>query len=142
MPGKKVLFVCTHNSARSQIAEAYMKQMAGERFAVESAGFEPGPLNPLAVEVMAEEGIDISGNQARSVFELFRQGRVFEVVITVCENSRESECPLFPGITKRLHMPFPDPAGLSGSHEEKLAAARRIRDQIKGAVAELIDELG
>lgn len=142
MPGKKVLFVCTHNSARSQIAEAYMKQMAGDRFAVESAGLEPGPLNPLAVEVMAEEGLDISHNQARSVFELFREGRVFEVVITVCETSRESQCPMFPGITNRLHMPFDDPAALSGTHEEKLAAARQIRDQIKAAVAKLIEELG
>ncbi|MCF8034598.1 MAG: arsenate reductase ArsC [Desulfarculaceae bacterium] len=141
MPGKKVLFVCTHNSARSQIAEAYMKQMAGERFAVESAGFEPGPLNPLAVEVMREDGVDISGHKARSVFELFKQGRVFEYVITVCESSRESECPMFPGITRRLHMPFDDPSQLTGSHEEQLAAARVIRDRIKQTVADLISEL-
>jgi len=141
MPGKRVLFVCTHNSARSQIAEAYMQQMADDRFEVESAGFEPGPLNPLAVEVMKEEGIDISHKQSQSVFELFKQGRIFQYVITVCESSRESECPLFPGITRRLHLPFDDPAQLTGSHQEKLAAASKIRDQIKQAVAELVEEL-
>ncbi|RJX35069.1 MAG: arsenate reductase ArsC [Desulfarculus sp.] len=141
MPGKRVLFVCTHNSARSQIAEAYLKQMGGDRFEVESAGLEPGPLNPLAVEVLREEGIDISQQKAKSVFELFKSGRIYQYVITVCESSRESECPLFPGITKRLHMPFPDPAALTGSHQEKLAAAREIRDQIKQAVARLVEDL-
>jgi arsenate reductase (thioredoxin) len=141
MPGKRVLFVCTHNSARSQIAEAYLKRMGGDRFQVESAGFEPGPLNPLAVEVLKEEGIDISGQKARSVFELFKSGRIYQYVITVCESSRESQCPLFPGITKRLHMPFADPSALTGSHQEKLAAARQIRDQIKQAVAKLVAEL-
>ncbi len=141
MAGKRVLFVCTHNSARSQIAEAYLEHMAGESFEAESAGFEPGPLNPLAVEVMAEEGLDISHKQAQSVFELFKQGRIFEYVITVCETSRESECPLFPGITRRLHLPFDDPSQLTGTHQEKLAAAREIRDQIKQAVARLVEEL-
>ncbi|MEW5913326.1 MAG: arsenate reductase ArsC [Thermodesulfobacteriota bacterium] len=141
MPGIKVLFVCTHNSARSQIAEAYMKQMGGDRFQVESAGLEPGPLNPLAVEVLREEGIDISGQKPQSVFELFKSGRVYQYVITVCEASRESQCPLFPGITRRLHLPFPDPAALTGSHEQKLAAARQIRDQIKETVAKLVEDL-
>ena len=142
MPRKRVLFVCTHNSARSQIAEAYLLQMAADRFEVESAGFEPGPLNPLVVEALQEEGIDISHKQAQSVFELFRSGRIFEYVITVCESSRESECPLFPGITKRLHLPFPDPSQLTGTHEQKMAATREIRDQIKQAVIGLIQDLG
>lgn len=136
-----ILFVCTHNSARSQIAEAYLRQMAGDSFEVESAGLEPTEINPLAVEVMAEEGIDISHKKTQSVFELFKSGRLYTHVITVCESSRESQCPIFPGITKRLHIPFDDPAGLKGTREEKLAGTRRIRDQIKAAVADLMEQL-
>ena len=135
-----VLFVCTHNSARSQIAEAYLRQLAGDRFKVESAGLEPTELNPLVVEVMAEEGIDISHKTPQGVFDLFKEGRLYTYVITVCESSREQECPIFPGITQRLHIPFDDPAALEGSHQERLEGARRIRDQIKETVAELIDQ--
>ncbi|KIX14684.1 arsenate reductase ArsC [Dethiosulfatarculus sandiegensis] len=137
----KILFVCTHNSARSQIAEAYLKQMAGEHFQVESAGFEPADLNPLAIEVMAEEGIDISHKKTQSVFNLYKTGKLYDYVITVCENGREAECPVFPGISKRLHMPFDDPSALSGGKEERLAKIRRIRDQIKDAVNKLVLEL-
>ena len=137
----KVLFVCTHNSARSQIAAAYLRQMSGEHFQVESAGLDPTQLNPLAVEVMAEEGLDISDQKPQSVFDLYRAGRLYDYVITVCESSKEGQCPIFPGITRRLHMPFDDPAGLTGSHEEKLAGARRIRDEIKQAVSRLVKEL-
>ncbi|ADK85999.1 Protein-tyrosine phosphatase, low molecular weight [Desulfarculus baarsii DSM 2075] len=137
----RVLFVCTHNSARSQMAQAYLRQMAGQRFQVDSAGLEPTQLNPLAVEVMAEEGLDISEQRPQSVFELYRQGNLYDYVITVCESERESLCPVFPGITKRLHLPFDDPAQLTGGHDERLAGARRIRDQIKQAVGRLAEEL-
>jgi arsenate reductase len=141
MNRKKVLFVCTHNSARSQMAEAYLRKFAGRSLEAHSAGFQPRPLNPLAVEVMAEEGLDISGQEARGVFDLYQQGRLFDYVITVCGDS-EDRCPLFPGITQRLHWPFPDPAALAGSHEERLAGARRIRDQIKDQVLGWVRELG
>ena len=141
MAKSKVLFVCVHNSARSQMAEAYLRQLAGERLEVESAGLEPGPLNPLVVEVMKEDGLDLSDKQARSVFELFRQGRIFKYVITVCESSREEHCPIFPGVTNRLHLPFPDPSELGGTNQERLAGTRKIRDQIRRAVTELAGQL-
>ncbi len=141
MAKPKVLFVCVHNSARSQMAEAYLRQMAGDRLEVASAGLEPAPLNPLVVEIMMEEGLDLSRKQPQGVFALYREGQLFDYVVTVCETARESQCPVFPGITKRLHLPFPDPALLEGSHEERLAGARAIRDQIKAAVRELAGRL-
>ncbi|MBN1869314.1 MAG: arsenate reductase ArsC [Candidatus Omnitrophica bacterium] len=141
MPGKqRVLFVCVHNSARSQMAEAYLKQLAGDRFEVESAGLEPGNLNPLAVEVMREVGMDISHNKTKDVFDLFRQGRMYSYVITVCDESRNERCPLFPGVTQRLHWDIADPSALSGSWEEKLEQTREIRDQIKRKIERWIDE--
>lgn len=141
MAKSKVLFVCVHNSARSQMAEAYLIQIAGDRLEVESAGFEPAPINPLVVEVMKEEGLDLSQKQAQSVFELFKQGRLFKYVITVCEAAREEQCPLFPGVTNRLHLPFPDPSQLEGTRAERLAGTRAIRDQIKQAVQGLARQL-
>lgn len=132
MSGKrKILFICQHNSGRSQIAEAYLNRFAGDALEIESAGLEPADaVNPLVVEVMKEEGFDLSGNRPQDVFELFRQGKLYAHVITVCHDN-ESKCPIFPGITKRWHWPFPDPAEVEGSHEEKLAQVRRIRDMIK-----------
>jgi arsenate reductase len=127
----KVLFICQHNSARSQIAEAYLKQLGGNRFEVDSAGLEPEEaVNPLVVSVMKEEGTDISGKKPQSVFELFKQGKLYDHVITVCHDS-ESRCPVFPGITKRWHWPFPDPAKAERTDEEKLMQLRNLRDQIK-----------
>lgn len=127
----KILFICQFNSGRSQIAEAYLRNFAGEHFVVESAGFEPAvSVNPLVVEVMREEGIDLSTKKLQSVFELFKDDRLYEHVITVCRDT-ESKCPVFPGITKRWHCPFPDPAVVEGTHEEKLVQVRAIRDQIK-----------
>ncbi len=134
----KVLFVCIHNSARSQMAEAYLKKFGGSEFEVESAGFEPTTINPLVVEVMQEEGLDLSGKGTQSVFELFKTGRVFTHVITVCDDSQESKCPLYPGMTHRLHLPFPDPAQLQGSREEQVEQARQIRDSVKNAILEFI----
>ena len=131
----KVLFICRHNSTRSQIAEAYLKEMGGEHFLVESAGFDPGPINPDVIRVLQEEGIDISHKTSQKVFDLFKQGKIFDFVITVCEQE-EGQCPVFPGVTHRLHLPFPDPAQVTGDEEERLAAIRSIRDQIKANISE------
>jgi arsenate reductase len=127
----KVLFVCIHNSGRSQMAEAFAKQKCGEQFEVLSAGFEPGKLNPIVVEAMRERGIDISTNKTKSVFDLFKAGAIFKYVITVCDEASAERCPVFPGITQRLHWSFPDPSAAQGSHAEKLARTREIRDMIE-----------
>ena len=131
---EKVLFVCVHNSARSQMAEAFLNRLGGERFIAASAGIEPGQLNPLVVEVMREIGIDLSQNQTKSVFDFYQTGRQFAYVITVCDQTAAEKCPIFPGRTERLHWSFPDPARLTGSHAEKLAQTRVIRDQIRQQV--------
>ena len=130
----KVLFICEANSGRSQIAEAYLKKFGGNLLQVESAGFEPAPeVNPLVVQVMLEEGIDLSKKKPQSVFELFKQGRLFDHVITLCGEGG-AKCPIFPGITKRWHMPFQDPASVSGSLDERIEHVRRIRDSIKASL--------
>lgn len=128
---KKVLFVCVHNSARSQMAEALLNRMAGNRFEAESAGLEPGTLNPLAVEVMKEVGIDISKNKTKSVMDFYKQGKSYDYVITVCGGADSERCPIFPGNGVKLHWPFDDPAALTGSREERLAGTRAVRDAIK-----------
>lgn len=140
MTAEKVIFICKHNSARSQMAEAFLKQLAGDRLQVESAGLEPGALNPLVVESMKEIGFDISQNTTQSVFDLFKAGKLFDIVVTVCDDATEAQCPVFPGVTRRLHWPFPDPAALEGSHEEKLAKVREIREAIKSKVEEAFSE--
>jgi arsenate reductase len=137
----RVLFICVHNSARSQMAEAYLRQMAGDGVTVESAGLDPTVINPLVVAVMAEEGLDLSAKKTRKVFDLFKEGKLFDYVVTVCEESLEGQCPIFPGVTHRLHLPFPDPAAVTGTEEERLAAVRRIRDAIKERMAGLAREL-
>ena len=100
---QSVLFVCVHNGARSQMAEAWLQQLCGSRFAVESAGLERGQINPLVVEVMREVGIDLSGKQTQDVFELYRAGRSFDIVVTVCSKDAAERCPVFPGRGIRLH---------------------------------------
>ncbi|MHB8093113.1 MAG: arsenate reductase ArsC [Syntrophales bacterium] len=135
----KVLFVCIHNSARSQMAEAFLNHLAGDRFEAQSAGLEPGVLNPLAVEIMREAGLDISAKQTKGVFDFYKRGAIFNYVITVCDAAGAERCPIFPGITKRLHWSFADPAALPGSREEKLEAARRIRDEIRQAVLTFVN---
>ena len=127
----KVLFVCQHNSGRSQIAGSYLKKFAGDQIIIESAGLEPGDrVNTLVTEVMAEEGFNLSAQKPQSVFELFKQGRLYDHVITVCHDS-EAQCPIYPGINKRWHFAFSDPAKVKGTREEQLAQVRAIRDQIK-----------
>jgi arsenate reductase len=127
MGNPKVLFLCTGNSARSQMAEGYLRRVAGERFEAMSAGIEPKGLNPLAVEAMNEIGIDISHQQSKDVVSLL--GQHIPYVITVCDNARE-RCPIFPRTYKFIHWSFDDPAAAKGSQEEKLAVFRRVRDEI------------
>ncbi len=134
MSKNRVLFVCVHNSARSQMAEAWCNHLFGDILQAESAGLEPGTLNPLAVRAMAEVGIDISHKQTRSVFDLFAAGRLFSYVITVCDQASGERCPVFPGVAQRLHWSFPDPAALEGTDEEKMAAVRQIRDAIRQTI--------
>ena len=140
MSQKKVLFLCVHNSARSQMAEAYLEKYGGSDFLPDSAGLEPGKLNPLAVQVMKEEGIDISGKQTKGVFDYFKEGRIFHIVVTVCDPEAAERCPIFPGMMKKIHWPFADPSQLKGTQEEKLEQARKIRDQIKEAVLKFVEE--
>lgn len=131
----RVLFVCVHNAARSQMAEAFLNAMGADRFQAASAGLEPMAINPLVVEAMGEVGLDLSGRTGRSVFELFRAGELFDYVITVCDEAAGERCPIFPGITKRLHWSFPDPSRLEGGREKMMEGVREIRDQIKAQVA-------
>lgn len=137
----KVLFVCVHNSARSQMAEAFLNTLAGEHFNAESAGLEPGTLNPYVVQVMKEEGIDISGNKIDSVFDLYKEGRSYNYVVAVCDAAKAEKCPVFPGVTSRLNWSFPNPADFTGTDEEILEATRKVRDQIKVKVEKFIDSL-
>ena len=139
MLSKRVLFICEHNSARSQMAAAFLRKYGNDDYEVDSAGLEPGPLNPLAVAAMSEIGIDISGQKTQSVFELFKQGKLFDVVVTVCQPAAD-KCPIFPGVASRLHWPFDDPGGFSGTREERLKETRRVRDEIEATVKKWISE--
>jgi len=121
------------------MAEAFLKQLARDRFEVESAGLEPGTLNPLAVEVMKEVGIDISQNKTKSVFDFYKQGRRYDCVITVCDESQSGTCPVFPGATEQLHWGFDDPSGFQGAWKEKLEKTREVRDKIKSRIIEWLD---
>jgi len=138
----KVLFVCVHNSARSQMAEAWLQHLGGDAFDVKSAGVEPGTLNPLAIEAMREVGIDISRNLTRSVFDVFKTGELFHYVIAVCDKTSAERCPIFPGVTQRLEWSFPDPGAVTGSPEEKLEQTRHIRDAIHAKVEWWMREFG
>ena len=135
---KKVLFVCIHNSARSQMAEAYLNQLGNGIFVAESAGLEAGSLNPFAVEVMAEAGIDISKNSCDSVFDFYKEGRSYFAVVKVCDQINGERCPIFPNTLVSLNWNLEDPSGLDGTYEEKLARTREIRDQIKAKVEQFI----
>lgn len=137
----KVLFLCIHNSARSQMAEAYLKKFGGDKFFVESAGLEAGKLNPLAIEVMKEDGIDISNNATKNVFDFFKEGRVYQYVVTVCDKEASDRCPIFPSAHKKINWSFDDPSQFTGTNEEKLEATRKVRDKIREAVISLIKEL-
>ncbi len=132
---KRVLILCTGNSARSQMAEGLFRQLGGERYEVHSAGTHPSSVNPLAIEAMREIGIDISSHHSKSVEEFANQQ--FDAVITVCDSAAE-QCPVFSGATQRIHWSLPDPAAVSGSHDEKLAAFRSIRDDLTKCLQNLL----
>lgn len=137
----KVLFICVHNSARSQMAEAFLNKYGGDKFIAESAGLEPGKLNPIVVDAMKEIGIDISANQTKGVFDFFKQGRRYHYVVTVCDEANAERCPIFPGVKETIHWSFKDPSALTGSYEEKLKGTRTIRDEIEKSVREWIAEM-
>ncbi|MEW6548439.1 MAG: arsenate reductase ArsC [Spirochaetota bacterium] len=139
---KKVLFLCVHNSARSQMAEAYLRKFGADRFQAESAGLEPGALNPFVVRALAEEGIDIAGKPTRDVFGIYKEGRSFDCVVTVCSKEAAERCPVFPGKVERRHWPFDDPSKFTGTDEEVMAKVRVVRDAIRGKVLEFIAEIG
>ena len=141
MDRRKVLFVCVHNSARSQMAEAWTNHLFGDRLEAESAGLEPGQLNPLVVQSMAEAGIDISQKQPQGVSELVQAGKTYDYVVTVCDETAAERCPVFPGGGARLHWGFPDPAALTGTDEEKLARIGEIRDAIRAQIEAWAAEL-
>jgi arsenate reductase len=133
---KRVLILCTGNSARSQMAEGLLRRMAGDRFEVLSAGVEPSHVRPQAIEAMREIGIDISGHRSKSVDEF--AGEKFDYVITVCDNARQ-RCPVFPGKTERIHWSFDDPAKAEGDEETVLAVFRRVRDEIESRLREFVN---
>lgn len=137
---KKVLFVCIHNSARSQMAEAFLNRICGGQIEASSAGLEPGKLNPLVIEAMQEIGIDLSNKQTKSVADFINRGDVFDFVITVCDEASAERCPVFPGGATRLHWGVADPSGFQGARDEKLARTRQVRDLIEQAVTRWCDE--
>lgn len=132
---KRVLFLCTGNSARSQMAEGLLRHVADDRYEVFSAGVEPSRVRPQAIEAMREIGVDITDHRSKSVDEF--AGQVFDYVITVCDNARE-RCPVFPGKTKQIHWSFDDPAAAEGNQEEVLAVFRRVRDEIESRLREFV----
>ncbi len=136
----RVLFICVHNSGRSQIAEEYLKRIAGDHFEVESAGLKPTNLHPLVQRVLEEDGFDLSDKKTRSAWDLFREGKLYKYVITVCDKAHEKDCPIFPKPYTQLNWPFPDPESFTGNDEEKLAQLRSLRDSIKMRVQEFVKE--
>ena len=137
---RRVLFVCIHNSARSQMAEAFLNSICGEEFAAESAGLESGSLNPLVVEAMLEVGIDISRNQTKTVSDVLASGTMFNYVVTVCDETSAERCPVFPDVARKLHWSFPDPSRFQGSHEQRLVQIRAVRDAIKERIVKWCEQ--
>lgn len=129
-----MLFICTHNSARSQMAEGWLRRLAGDRFEAHSAGTEATAVRPLAVKAMAEAGVDISGAESKTLERYLR--RPWDYIVTVCDQAAES-CPVFPGRGERLHWSLPDPSQAEGAEEDKLMAYRSVRDRIRASVEEL-----
>ncbi len=138
---RSVLFVCVHNSARSQMAETFLNALCPHEYLAESAGLEPGKLNPLAVAAMNEVGFDIAGNATKSAFDLFKNGKQYSYVITVCDETSAERCPVFPGGGRRLHWSFPDPATTQGTNDERLEQTRNIRDHIRAKISAWCSEV-
>src|SRR5438552_14063759 len=134
---QRVLFLCTHNSARSQMAEGLLRHLAGDRFEVHSAGTEATRVHPEAIAVMAELGIDISGQSSKTLDGYV--GQPFEYLITVCDQANEA-CPNFPGAKQRVHWSLPDPSQVSGDAEQRLAVFREVRDDIRQRINDLFAE--
>ena len=122
------------------MAAALLNEVCGEFFEAESAGLEPGTLNPLAVEALQEVGIDISHNETQSVFDVFKSGQLFAYVITVCSESESKGCPIFAGVTKRLHWPFADPSQFAGTHAERIRKTRELLEEIRAKIGEFCEE--
>jgi len=141
MDRKKILFICAHNSGRSQMAEAFANQAGKGSVVAESARLDPKPVLSAVVEIMKEVGLDLSQNRSDSVFEFFKQGRLYDYVITVCEELVEKKCPIFPGIARRLSWPFDDPEKLIGTPDEKKMALRRLRDMIRDKVTDFVKKI-
>ena len=137
---KRVLFICVHNSARSQMAEAFLNRLGMNKFIAESAGIEPGALNQIVVKVMKEIGYDLSQNKTKSVFDIHKSGKTYDYVITVCDPEAAERCPIFPGKVKLLHWEFKDPSSFDGKELEKIYLTRKVRDQIKTKIEEFIKE--
>ena len=133
-----VLCLCVHNSARSQIAEAYFRKFGADLFQAESAGLEPGVLNPYVIRALREDGIDISGKKTQDVFELYKAGRTYTYVITVCSKEAADRCPIFPGMSRTLHWPFPDPSTFKGDDQSVMALVREVRDALRDKVRDFI----
>jgi len=136
----KVLFICVHNSARSQMAEAFLNAYGNEYFQAESAGLEPGELNQNVVAVMKEKGIDISHKSTQSVFDVFKRGDLYNAVISVCDQQSAERCPIFPGVVKRIAWSFHDPSTFSGTREQVLEQTRQVRDEIESKIKDFIRE--
>jgi len=122
------------------MAEAFLNKYGSDYFEAESAGLEPGKLNPNVVKVMQEVGIDISKKETRGVFDLFKQGRLYQAIVTVCDAASAESCPIFPGVVKRLGWSFADPSSFTGTSEEILEKTRKVRDEIKQTVLAFIEE--
>ncbi len=138
----KVLFICTHNSARSQMAEAWLNHRCGDLFEAHSAGLEPGVVNPLAIQVMGEEGITIDPDKrTQHVFDVYRSGKAFAHVISVCDQAKKEKCPTFPGTTQRIDWSFEDPTAFHGTEEVKLNQFRKTRDAIRDKIEEWCEEV-
>jgi arsenate reductase len=137
----KVLFVCVHNSARSQMAEELLRKIAGNDFETESAGLEPGVLNPYVIEVLKEEGIDITNKKTKSAFDLSKAGRRYTYVITVCDEISAEACPVFPSCEEQFHWSFPDPSKFVGTDDKKIELVRKIKNEIKAKIEEWMGDL-
>ena len=139
MTKTKVIFICTHNSARSQMAEAFLTKYAGDHFEVYSAGYNPQPIHPYTLKVMQELGYDLSKQQPKDLWELAKNQH-FGIIITVCKKSEEEDCPTIPGTSTRLYWNIDDPAALEGTDEAKLAKFRDVRDQILEQIKNFLTE--
>lgn len=141
MNKKRIMFVCIHNSARSQMCEAFVRHYAPEMFEAHSSGIEAGKLNPLVVKAMNEIGVSMEGQYAKPAMEYIERGEEFDYVVTVCDESSAERCPMFPGNHTRMHWGFPDPSAIGGTEQEKLAGIRPIRDDIRKRVLDWIESV-